>query len=92
VAAGCQHYEQGLFTAWRHIAQEPVDFVFHYGDYIYESADHGAGPFKANGRTYDEVRRHVGGEIYTLDDYRRRYALYKSDPIFRPPMPPCRSG
>jgi alkaline phosphatase D len=80
VAAGCQHYEQGLFTAWRHIAQEPVDFVFHYGDYIYESADHGAGPFKANGRTYDEVRRHVGGEIYTLDDYRRRYALYKSDP------------
>ncbi|MFC0686854.1 alkaline phosphatase D family protein [Novosphingobium clariflavum] len=79
VAAGCQHYEQGLYTAWRHIACEALDFVFHYGDYIYEGPDHGAGPFKANGRSYNEVRRHVGGEIYTLDDYRRRYALYKSD-------------
>ena len=25
-------------------------------------------------------RDHVGGEIYSLDDYRRRYAQYKSDP------------
>jgi len=25
------------------------------------------------------VRSHVGGECYTLDDYRRRYAQYKSD-------------
>jgi alkaline phosphatase D len=33
--AGCQHYEQGLYTAWRRIAEEPIDFVFHYGDYIY---------------------------------------------------------
>lgn len=78
-AAGCQHYEQGLYTAWRHIAEEPVDFVFHYGDYIYEGADHGEGPLKVNRHSYDGMRRHVGGEIYTLDDYRRRYALYKSD-------------
>ena len=26
------------------------------------------------------MRKHSGGEPYTLDDYRTRYALYKSDP------------
>src|SRR3546814_1122638 len=35
--AGCQHYERGLFTAWRHISREAdLDAVYHYGDYIYE--------------------------------------------------------
>lgn len=68
--AGCQNYEQGLYTAYRHLAQEDaVDAVFHYGDYIYEGrAREGA------------IRPHVGDEIYTISDYRRRYAQYKSDP------------
>jgi alkaline phosphatase D len=70
--AGCQHYEQGLFTAWRCISREPIDFIFHYGDYIYEGRDSGPGLTPAG-------RRHVGDEIYSLDDYRRRYALYKLD-------------
>ena len=34
--AGCQRYEDGFFTAFRRIAAERFDFVFHYGDYIYE--------------------------------------------------------
>jgi hypothetical protein len=34
--AGCQRYEDGYFTAYRQIAAEGFDFVFHYGDYIYE--------------------------------------------------------
>ena len=34
--AGCQRYEDGYFTAYRRIAAERFDFVFHYGDYIYE--------------------------------------------------------
>ena len=34
--AGCQRYEDGYFTAFRNIAAERFDFVFHYGDYIYE--------------------------------------------------------
>lgn len=79
--AGCQHYEAGLYTAYRHLSQEPeLDAVFHYGDYIYE----GPGKEKlvpildATGKRID--RKHVGDEIYTLDDYRRRYAQYKSDP------------
>jgi alkaline phosphatase D len=75
---GCQHYEQGLYTAHRRLAQEDeLDFVFCYGDYIYEGRsarvwNSGAGP-QAN------QRQHVGQEIYSLDDYRRRYAQYKMD-------------
>ena len=34
--AGCQAWEDGYYTAWRRIAEESFDFVFHYGDYIYE--------------------------------------------------------
>jgi len=78
--AGCQHYEEGHFTAWRRIAEEPIDFVFHYGDYIYEGPDGGPGERKLNGRPFTNLRRHVGGEIYSVDDYRRRYAQYRSDP------------
>lgn len=76
VAAGCQHYEDGYYSAWRHVAQEPADFVFHYGDYIYEGAGRPPKADPARGR----VRSHAGGEIYSLDDYRRRYAQYKADP------------
>ncbi|HJS11645.1 MAG TPA: alkaline phosphatase D family protein [Sphingopyxis sp.] len=77
--AGCQHYEEGHYTAWRKIAEEPVDFVFHYGDYIYEGRATGPGPRLMNGRIFSPLRQHVGDEIYSIDDYRRRYALYKSD-------------
>ena len=69
---GCSHYEAGLFTAYRHMADEAFDFVFHTGDYIYEGrADGGRNPLL--------VRQHNGDEIFTLADYRNRYALYKSD-------------
>ena len=70
---GCNHYETGYFTAFRHLANEQFDFVFHTGDYIYE----GRGDA---GRNPALVRQHRGQEIYTLVDYRNRYAQYKSDP------------
>ena len=69
---GCSHYEAGYFTAYRRIADDHFDFVFHTGDYIYEGADDG-------GWNLNRVRRHRGSEIYSLVDYRNRYALYKSD-------------
>jgi len=34
--ASCQNCEQGYFTAYKHMAQEDLDVVFHLGDYIYE--------------------------------------------------------
>jgi len=67
--ASCQQYEQGFFTAYRHMVADDVDLVVHLGDYIYESSW---------GR--DHVRKHNGPEPMTLDDYRGRFALYKSDP------------
>src|SRR5499427_8505335 len=33
---GCNNYEQGWYTAFRRMAEEQFDFVFHTGDYIYE--------------------------------------------------------
>jgi len=70
--ASCQHWEQGLFTAYAHMAREELDLVTHLGDYIYE---YGAIP----GR----VRRHPAAEARTLDGYRLRYAHYKSDPMLQ---------
>ncbi len=66
--ASCQHFEQGLFTAYEHMAQEDLDLVLHLGDYIYEYAG-------ADKR----VRKHVGPEIETLEDYRNRHAQYHTD-------------
>jgi alkaline phosphatase D len=70
---GCGHYETGFFSAYGRVADEQFDFVFHTGDYIYE----GAGD---PNRTAGKARLHHGQEIYTLVDYRNRYAQYKSDP------------
>jgi alkaline phosphatase D len=67
--ASCQHYEMGHFTAFKHMANEQLDLVVHLGDYIYEGA-----PISSR------ARRHNSPEIISLDDYRNRYALYKSDP------------
>jgi alkaline phosphatase D len=62
--ASCQQYEQGFYTAYRHMAEEDLDLVVHLGDYIYEFSW---------GR--DHVRKHGAPECYTLADYRNRYAL-----------------
>ena len=70
--ASCQNYEQGLFTAYDHMAQEDLELVVHLGDYIYE------GP----GRP-DRVRQHNGLEIKSLSDYRNRHALYRLDPALQ---------
>lgn len=76
-SVGCQHYEQGFFTAYRRVAEEDLDFVFHYGDYIYEGR--GARTWNSPTGPRENPRVHLGDEIYSLDDYRRRYAQYKLD-------------
>src|SRR5881409_1489567 len=65
----CQNYEHGYYTAYRHLAEQDLDVVVHLGDYIYE---------KRFGQT--NVRLHEAGEVFSLDQYRARYALYRSDP------------
>jgi alkaline phosphatase D len=67
--ASCANWEMGYFTAYRHLAQQRPDVVFHLGDYLYEYA---AG---VNG----DVRTHAGDEMNTLEEYRQRHAQYKTD-------------
>lgn len=75
--ASCQHYEAGLWPAYGHMAKEDLDLIVHLGDYIYEGAGHPEGTSK---KAQAALRHHLGGETQTLDDYRLRYALYKTDP------------
>jgi alkaline phosphatase D len=69
---GCQHYETGFYGAYAHLAREELDLVVHTGDYIYEK--------KSRKRRAGLVRWHQDFTCSTLNEYRRRYALYKSDP------------
>ena len=66
--ASCQQYEQGYYVAYRHMIQQPLDLIVHVGDYIYEASW---------GKNL--VRRHGTPEAFTLDDYRNRHALYRTD-------------
>ena len=66
--ASCQMYEQGFYSAQRHMAGEELNAVLFLGDYIYE---------RSWGR--EHVRKHEAGVPTTLDEYRNRYALYRSD-------------
>ena len=66
----CQHYDY-YYTAYRDLAQQDVEMVFHLGDYIYEG---GISRFDAT-----RPRRHNSEEVKTLAEYRNRYALYKMD-------------
>jgi alkaline phosphatase D len=71
IAATCQDYQGHYYAAWRHAAAEEADFVLFLGDYIYE--------FPGPENPAPGERVHVGGEPTTLDDYRTRYALYRTD-------------
>ena len=66
--ASCQHYEHGYFTAYQFMRTEDVDLLMFLGDYIYEY-----GPGRKGVRTHDS------GPLISLDDYRKRYVLYKKD-------------
>lgn len=66
--ASCQNYEQGYFNAYPHLVAEKPDLMIFLGDYIYEYP-----PGKEGVRSVD------GGWCISLEDYRRRYALYKQE-------------
>ncbi|HMV69336.1 MAG TPA: alkaline phosphatase D family protein, partial [Myxococcota bacterium] len=72
----CSNFAAGYFYAYRHMANRPdLDFFIHLGDYIYEHASAG------NGFSYGVFRElQPPNEVLTLDDYRARYAWYRTDP------------
>ncbi|PPC08367.1 alkaline phosphatase D family protein [Acinetobacter pittii] len=74
----CSNYPAGYFYVYREMAKQNVDVVIHLGDYIYEYGAHGYATEDAAklGRTLPSDNNK---EIIKLDDYRKRYALYRQD-------------
>jgi len=73
--ATCQKWEEGFYPAYRAIAREDLDFVLHLGDYVYEyGIENGWGPRSP------QLPAEFAAETETLDQYRLRHALYKTDP------------
>ncbi len=76
--SSCQNWESGEYGAHRHLAGEDLDLFVWLGDYIYEYGPGNAGDLPSVGQ-----RQHNSSEVFTLDEYRGRYALYKSDPALQ---------
>ena len=74
----CSNYPAGYFYVYREMAKQNVDVVIHLGDYIYEYGADGYATEDAAklGRT---LAANNDKEIIKLDDYRKRYALYRKD-------------
>ena len=72
--ASCQRWEQGHYAGYRHMASDQPDLVLFLGDYIYEYAMPSKPPARPLART------HTLRLAENLQDYRDRYALYKTDP------------
>jgi alkaline phosphatase D len=66
--ASCQNRQSGHYTPYDHLVQDPVDLVFHLGDYVYEYP---------GGRGDREVP--LPRQPETLDEYRHLYGVYKGD-------------
>lgn len=66
----CSNYSRGYFHAYAFLAARELDVIAHLGDYIYEY-----------GTNDSHARQHEPtDEILTLEDYRQRYAQYRTDP------------
>lgn len=69
----CQNYLNGYFGAYRHVADEDVDFLLDLGDFIYEYA----GDSRYEGRS---IELPSGNDVACdLEDYRHLYRAYHSD-------------
>lgn len=71
----CSNHPYGFFNAYRMVANRAdLDAVLHLGDYIYEYAEGTYGEGARIGRIPSPNR-----EIVSLQDYRMRYAQYRTD-------------
>jgi alkaline phosphatase D len=73
----CANYPAGYFHAYGEALKVQAQFALHLGDYIYEypAGGYASETAAAMGRVSVPAN-----ECVTLDDYRRRYAQYRSDP------------
>ena len=74
----CSNYPAGYFHVYQEIAKQDVDVVIHLGDYIYEYGKDGYATEDA-AKLGRELALDNNKEMITLDDYRKRYALYRKD-------------
>jgi alkaline phosphatase D len=70
----CQSWPAGYYTAYEDMAEDDLDLIVHLGDYIYE---YPIPPWAGERST--EIPRRFNTETMTLEQYRLRHALYKTD-------------
>ena len=75
----CSLYSAGYFNAYDSAVRSGAQYALHLGDYIYE---YGSDPAKFGNGSAAALGRVTApdNEIVTLEDYRTRYAKYRSDP------------
>jgi len=73
----CSNYSHGHFHVYAEMAKRDYQAILHLGDYIYEYAEgvYDNAAVLEQGRTSKPKT-----EAVSLDDYRRRYAGYRTDP------------
>jgi alkaline phosphatase D len=78
----CTLYPNGYFNAYDAANKSGAQYAVHLGDYIYE---YGSDPTKfGNADAVTLGRVNVpGNDIVSVDDYRTRYALYRTDPSLK---------
>jgi alkaline phosphatase D len=87
----CQDYTHGYYNAHELLAKEDLDFVVCLGDYIYDESYHtvkdGTGVRDDRTGKAQQASGQAGVDYVraaeTLDDYRAKYALYRSDESLR---------
>ncbi|MEY2686541.1 MAG: hypothetical protein RL375_739, partial [Pseudomonadota bacterium] len=74
----CALYSEGFFNAYDDATVSGAQYAIHLGDYIYE---YGAGADEFGNADIPGNRiTKPAHDIVSLDDYRTRYALYRTDP------------
>jgi alkaline phosphatase D len=86
----CADFTHGYFNAYELLSRLDLDFVVNLGDYIYAETYHTRrggtavreDPIGSDARGEGPLESYAR-EAVTLADYRRKYALYRSDPSLR---------
>ena len=74
----CSNYPAGYFHVYAEAAKrDDLQAAIHLGDYIYE---YGRGEYASEDAAALDREVEPAHELLTLDDYRQRYAQYRTDP------------
>jgi alkaline phosphatase D len=73
----CSNYPAGYFNVYGAVASSDAQYAVHLGDYIYEYAANGYASASAASLGRVSV---PANETISLQDYRTRYAQYRTDP------------